>query len=159
MSCETAPLKDHQLSITRLIDAPVDQVWQVMAYRQEEWWCPRPWRVVIDQQDRRPGGICKMTMHGPDGEVIPNEGIYLAWDEGHRFVTTDAVDGDLKPSGPFMIGGWEVVAEGDGTRYTGWARHWTAEARESHEAMGFTDGWMACADQLAEICEKEALAK
>lgn len=146
---------DNELSITRYIDAPPALVWDVMANRQEEWWCPRPWRVEIDEQDRRPGGVCRMTMYGPDGEVAPQDGIYLAYDEGRRYASTDAVTGDLRPSGPFMIGIWEIAPEGSGTRYTAIARHWTAETMKQHEEMGFTDGWSACAEQLAEICERE----
>ncbi|MDF2638806.1 MAG: hypothetical protein K0R64_1790 [Novosphingobium lindaniclasticum] len=146
---------NNELSITRYIDAPVPRVWDVMANRQEEWWCPRPWRVQIDEQDRRPGGVCRMTMFGPDGETAPQNGIYLAYDEGRRFVTTDAVTGEFEPSGPFMIGIWEVAPEGEGTRYTARARHWREEDRKTHEDMGFAEGWGACADQLAEICERE----
>ncbi|MPS70643.1 MAG: ATPase [Novosphingobium sp.] len=145
----------NELSITRYIDAPIAQVWDVMANRQEEWWCPRPWRVEVEEQDRRPGGICRMTMYGPDGETAPQDGIYLAYEEGRRFVTTDAVTGDFQPSGPFMIGIWELEPEGSGTRYTARARHWREEDRKMHEDMGFTDGWSACAEQLAEICERE----
>lgn len=144
----------QELSVTRFIDAPPATVWDALVNRQEEWWCPRPWRVTIEQQDRRPGGACNMTMHGPDGEEMPNQGIYLAWDEGRRFATTDAVTGDLVPSGPFMIGIWEVAPEGKGTRYTASARHWSAEAREEHRKMGFVEGWHICADQLAELCEQ-----
>lgn len=145
----------NELSITRYIDAPIAQVWDVMANRQEEWWCPRPWRVEVEEQDRRPGGICRMTMYGPDGETAPQDGIYLAYEEGRRFVTTDAVTGDFQPSGPFMIGIWELEPEGSGTRYKARARHWREEDRKMHEDMGFTDGWSACAEQLAEICERE----
>lgn len=143
----------HELSITRYIDAPPAKVWDVMANRQEEWWCPRPWRVEVDHQDRRPGGVCQMTMYGPDGEVEPQNGIYLAYDEGRRFASTDAVTGDCEPAGPFMIGIWEIAPEGNGTRYTARARHWTEEARDEHAKMGFTEGWNACADQLVELCE------
>lgn len=138
----------HELSISRFIDAPPATVWDVLVNRQEEWWCPKPWTITIEQQDRRPGGACAMTMHGPDGGVMPNVGIYLVWEEGRRFATTDAVQGDLVPSGPFMIGIWEVAPEGSGTRYTASARHWSAAARDEHEAMGFTEGWSICADQL-----------
>ena len=146
---------NHELSVTRYIDAPVAEVWEVMANRQEEWWCPRPWRVEIDEQDRRPGGTCRMTMFGPDGETAPQNGIYLAYDEGRRFVTTDAVTEGFQPSGPFMIGIWEIAPEAEGTRYTARARHWNAETMKQHEEMGFVEGWGACADQLAEICERE----
>lgn len=143
----------HELVVTRYIDASPADVWTVMTDRQEEWWCPLPWRATIDRQDRRPGGACDMTFRGPDGEEMPQNGIYLAYDEGRRFATTDAVTGDLEPSGPFMIGIWEIEPEGEGTRYTARARHWTDEARKQHEEMGFAEGWGACADQLVAICE------
>ena len=145
----------HELKVTRFIAAPPEKVWEVMTDRQEEWWCPVPWRAKIDHQDRRPGGRCDMTFYGPDGETEPQNGIYLAYDESRRFVTTDAVQGDFQPAGPFMIGIWEIAPEGDGTRYTARARHWREEDRKQHEEMGFEEGWGACADQLVELCEKE----
>lgn len=148
----------RELSITRFIDAPPETVWDVLANRQEEWFCPKPWRARIDVQDRRPGGRCEMTFSGPDGEVMPQNGIYLAYDEGRRFVSTDAAvigeDGDFEPAGPMMIGFWEIAPEGTGTRYTARARHWTDEARKQHEEMGFEQGWGACADQLKALCEE-----
>jgi uncharacterized protein YndB with AHSA1/START domain len=151
---------ENELAITRFIAAPPEKVWQVMTERQEEWWCPVPWQARIDRQDRRPGGNCDMTFYGPDGEKMPQNGIYLAYDEGRRFATTDAVTGDLQPSGPFMIGIWEIApeeAEGVlGTRYTATARHWREDDRKQHEEMGFVEGWEACAAQLAAICEDES---
>ncbi|MEO6093805.1 MAG: SRPBCC domain-containing protein [Novosphingobium sp.] len=149
----------YELSLTRFIAATPEKVWEVMTARQEDWWCPTPWHAKIDHQDRRPGGRCDMTFYGPDGEREPQNGIYLAYDEGRRFVTTDAaviVDGDFTPAGPFMIGSWEIAPEGSGTRYTARARHWTEEAMKQHAEMGFADGWGACADQLIAICEAEA---
>ncbi len=144
----------HELSITRYIDAPPAEVWDVMANRIEEWWCPKPWRAEFDGLERRPGGSGNCTMYGPDGEVHPHDGIVLAWDEGRRFAFTDAIVGDLEPAGPFMIGVWEIAPEGNGTRYTAKARHWTEEARQRHEEMGFEAGWGACADQLKALCER-----
>ena len=142
-----------ELVITRYIEAAPDKVWDVMANRQSEWWCPTPWRAEVDFQDKRAGGRCEMTFYGPDGEVMPQNGIYLAYDEGRRFASTDAVVGDLEPAGPFMIGIWEIEPEGSGTRYTARARPWKEEDAESHKAMGFEQGWGACADQLKALCE------
>jgi uncharacterized protein YndB with AHSA1/START domain len=45
--------------------------------------------------------------------------------------------------------------EGDSTRFTSRALHWSAEAAEKHRAMGFEAGWGAVADQLAELVEEE----
>ena len=143
----------HELSVTRLIAAPPAKVWDIMVNRQEEWWCPVPWRAKVDRQDRRAGGVCNMTFYGPDGEESQQNGIYLAYEEGRRFVTTDAVTGDFIPAGPFMIGIWEIAPDGNGTRYTARGRHWTEEAMKQHEEMGFIDGWGACADQLKALCE------
>lgn len=143
----------HELRVTRHIAAPPAAVWTAMTDRMAEWWCPAPWRAEPTVQERRPGGRCEMVMHGPDGEVMPQNGIYLAWDEGRRFATTDAIAGDLEPAGPFMIGIWQIEPEGEGTRYTAVARHWSEDAARQHEEMGFTPGWTAAADQLAALCE------
>jgi uncharacterized protein YndB with AHSA1/START domain len=45
-----------ELSVTRLIDAPVDTVWKIATERLEEWWCPKPWTAEIVEQDWRAGG-------------------------------------------------------------------------------------------------------
>lgn len=146
-----------ELSVTRYIDAPPARVWEIMTTRQPEWWCPRPWRTEIIEQDWRSGGRCAMIMRGPDGEESPQEGIFLQVTPGVRFVSTDAFrlaeDGILLPAGPFMIGTWQIEPEGNGTRYTAFARHWTEETCRQHDEMGFVDGWGACADQLAELAE------
>jgi uncharacterized protein YndB with AHSA1/START domain len=143
----------NELSITRFIDASPAKVWNVMTNRIEEWWCPKPWRAEFDNLERRAGGVSNCIMYGPDGEVHPHLGMVLAWDEGRRFAFTDAITGDLEPAGPFMIGIWSIEAEGEGTRYTARARHWTEEAAKNHAEMGFEGGWGACADQLKALVE------
>jgi len=143
----------NELSISRLIAAPPEVVWDAMVNRFAEWWCPVPWRAEIVHWDRRPGGRADTVMYGPDGEVMPQNGIFLDWQEGRRFAMTDAVTGDCEPAGPFMIGIWEIEAEGGQTRYTARARHWTEEAKAQHETMGFQQGWEAAAAQLAGLCE------
>ncbi len=143
----------YELSVTRLIDAAPDKVWQVMTTRTNEWWCPKPWRAEVDWGSRTPGGRTHTTMYGPEGEKNEHPGFILAWDEGRRISVTDAIDGDLEPSGPFMLGIWEIAPEGSGTRYTGRARHWTRESMAHHKEMGFDEGWGVMADQLKALCE------
>lgn len=145
----------NELLISCLIDAPPARVWDVMTNRIEEWWCPKPWRAEFSTFERRAGGDLLCTMYGPDGEVHPHPGIVLAWDEGRRFATTDAINGNLEPTEPFMIGIWEVASEAAGTRYTARARHWTEEACKQHAEMGFEEGWTACAMQLKALCETD----
>jgi uncharacterized protein YndB with AHSA1/START domain len=143
----------HELSVTRYINAVPEFVWQVMTERMEEWWCPIPWRTEVVRLDRHPGGISNLRMLGPNGEVNEHPGFVLAWDEGDRFAFTDAIRPDLQPDGPFMIGIWEIKPEGEGTRYTATARHWTPESMLHHKEMGFEEGWGKVADQLKTLCE------
>ncbi len=145
----------HELSVTRLIDAPPAKVWDIMVNRTDEWWCPKPWRAEVDWGARQPGTATHTTMYGPEGEVNQLPGFTLAWDEGRRIASTDAITGELEPAGPFMIGIWEIEPEGSGTRYTGRARHWTAETMAHHNEMGFDEGWGTMADQLKALCEAD----
>src|SRR3546814_5530651 len=64
----------NELTITRYIDAAPETVWDVMVNRQEEWWCPKPWRAEFDVNERRPGGRNEVRMHGPEGEVHTHNG-------------------------------------------------------------------------------------
>jgi uncharacterized protein YndB with AHSA1/START domain len=146
----------YELSITRLIDAPVEQVWQIATERLAEWWCPKPWTTEIVEQDWRPGGRSAMIMRGPDGEEHPMEGVFLEVTPGKRFVFTDAFKAGWIPQTAFMVGWFDFAEEGGKTRYTAGARHWTEEALKQHEAMGFAEGWTKVAEQLAAIAEAEA---
>ncbi len=144
-----------EISINRFIDAPPEKVWQVITEQLTEWWCPKPWRAEIDAVEWRAGGRFDTTMYGPEGEVFPNQGIFLEVTPNKRLVTTDAVNGSWQPREAFMIGIIEISPENSGTRYTASARHWNAAARQKHLEMGFTEGWSIAADQLAEIAEAD----
>lgn len=149
----------NELAIERIIDAPPEVVWRVWTERMEEWFCPKPWRVEVIAQELRPGGRSAMVMKGPNGEEHPQEGVILEVVPGRRIVSTDAFHAGWVPAGPFMVGIWEFEPiEGGRTRYRAAARHWSEDARKSHEEMGFEAGWMTCADQLAELAEAEARA-
>src|SRR3546814_12869683 len=44
------------VAIGLVVGAAPETVWDVMVNRQEEWWCPKPWRAEFDVNERRPGG-------------------------------------------------------------------------------------------------------
>jgi len=145
-----------ELEISRYIDAPRAVVWRVWTERTVEWFAPKPWTTRIIAQDMRPGGRSSLVMSGPDGDTPPIEGVFLEVVPEVRIVTTDAYRVGWIPQPPFMTGLWEFADEGSGTRYTARSRHWTVEAKEQHEAMGFEQGWGVVADQLAALAEAEA---
>ncbi len=153
-------MKDEfELKVERRIDADPAAVWAIMTDRLAEWWCPKPWTTDVEEIDWRPGGRSAMTMRGPDGEAFPNEGVVLEFVPGRRWVSTDAFKAGWIPAEPFMVGTWEVVPHEGGSVYRASARHWTAEARDKHVAMGFKQGWGAVADQLKTLAEAEARRK
>lgn len=141
----------HELSVTRLIDAPVDTVWRAWVEHQTEWFTPRPWTTEVIAQDLRPGGRSALIMRGPNGEENVLEGVFLEVVPGERIVSTDAFAHGWVPQGPFMLRIDSFAAEGGKTRYTATARHWDAATAENHRAMGFDEGWGICADQLGEV--------
>ena len=147
----------RELSVERHIAAPVEEVWRTMTERLADWFCPRPWRAEARDIEWRSGGRSLIVMHGPDGEEVPNEGVILDYVPNRRFVFTDAFKADWQPSGPSMVGLFEVAPDAGGTRFTARARHWTDEAMERHRTMGFEQGWGAMADQLKTLAEGGAL--
>ena len=47
---------EHELSITRFIDAPPETVYRVYTERTEEWWAPRPWKSRVIARELSAGG-------------------------------------------------------------------------------------------------------
>src|SRR5690606_16143279 len=80
-----------ELSVTRHIDAPREIAWKVWTDLKDEWFCPKPWRAEVIEEDLRPGGRSAVRMYGPDGEDTgPMEGIFLEVVPRERVVSTDA---------------------------------------------------------------------
>ena len=148
-----------ELAIERHIYAPPEIVWQVMTERLAEWWCPKPWRAEVVEQDWRAGGRNAVTMYGPNGEESGGEGVFLEVVPNRRIVFTDAFKAGWIPQEPFMVGFFELSPDGDGTHYRAGARHWSEAAFNQHKDMGFEGGWSTVAAQLAELAEAAARAR
>lgn len=149
-----APAAEHELVLTRLIDAPREKLFRAWTEPElmKQWFCPRPWTTPVIEVDLRAGGANYILMRGPDGTEMPNRGVYLEVVKNERLVFTDAYTSAWVPSAkPFFTGIITFEDEGGKTRYTARARHWTKEDKDTHEKMGFHEGWGVCADQLAEF--------
>jgi uncharacterized protein YndB with AHSA1/START domain len=145
----------YDLVLTREFDGPPEKVWRAWTDPEvmPRWFVPRPWTLSKCELDVRPGGSSLVVMRDPEGNEFPNPGVYLEVVPGRRLVFTDAYGPGWTPAEkPFFTAVIDLEDLGDGrTRYTATARHWTAESKETHEKMGFHQGWGQCADQLAEI--------
>jgi uncharacterized protein YndB with AHSA1/START domain len=107
------------------------------------------------QMDVRPGGASVVVIRGPDGNEFPNPGVYLEVVKDRRLVFTNAYTRAWEPAEkPFMTVILTFEDEGGKTKYTALVRHWSVVDRETHEKMGFHQGWAQCAEQLAALVEK-----
>ncbi|MDI3381356.1 SRPBCC family protein [Xenophilus aerolatus] len=159
--CRTVAASDaHALSLTRLYDATPEQVFRAWTEPEllKQWFVPRPWTISRVQQDLRPGGQSLVVMRDPEGNEYPNDGVFLEIVPDRKLVFTNIFTPGWVPADPQPIRMIAVVSfepEGEGkTRYTATAMHWSAADRETHEKMGFHEGWGQCADQLAELLAK-----
>ncbi len=147
----------HPLSIERTLKAPRMHIWRCWTEPEllKQWFCPKPWTVCHAEMDVRAGGSSNIVMQGPDGQQIPNPGVYLEVISGRKLVFTDAFTSAWVPSGkPFMVG--EIVLEDTPEGYTHYiakALHWSEEDRKTHEQMGFHAGWNIAADQLEALAQ------
>ena len=145
---------EHELVLTRLIDVPREKLYRCWTEPElmKQWFAPQPFTTPVVETDVRPGGSSLIVMRAPDGNDMPNRGVYLEVVPNEKLVFTDAFTEAWVPSAkPFMTGILTFEDEGGKTRYTARVVHWTKEDKEMHEKMGFHQGWGICTDQLAAL--------
>jgi len=148
---------ERELVLTRLIAAPREKVFKAWTDPEllKQWFAPQPWTTPVAELDVRTGGANLIVMRSPEGNEFPNRGVYLEVIENERLVFTDAYTKAWEPSEkPFFTAVLTFEDEGAKTRYTARALHWTVADRETHEKMGFHEGWGQCADQLTALVTK-----
>jgi uncharacterized protein YndB with AHSA1/START domain len=151
------PASDRELVLTRIIAAPREKIFRAWTEPQllKQWFAPLPYTTPVAELDVRPGGANLIVMRGPDGNDMPNRGVYLEVVKNERLVFTDAYTKAWQPSAkPFMTVILTFEDEAGKTKYTARVAHWTVADREVHEKMGFHRGWGQCTDQLAAMVAK-----
>jgi len=154
-------VSDHQdLVLERVLDAPRDLVWKAWSDPEhlKQWWAPRPYQTPEVEMDLRPGGRFYTRMTGPDGFDSAGEGCFLDVVEGEKVAWTNALAAGYRPQDPEDCGGFPFTAivtfedtEDGCTRYKAVAMHKNQADRDTHEKMGFHEGWGTCADQLGQV--------
>lgn len=154
----------NDLVLERTLDAPIDLVWKayVDPEHMKHWFAPKPYEVSELELDLRPGGIFRLRMVGPDGFDTGhgNAGCVLEVKEREKLVWTSALGPGYRPA-QLATEGCESFAmtaivtfadAGDGkTHYRAVALHSNAADKETHEKMGFHEGWGTVAGQLEEF--------
>jgi len=152
-----AALGDHDITVVRILDAPVASVWKAWTdpVHLAAWWGPRGFSCPVCRIDPRPGGIWHLDMEGPDGSVYPCRGRFMEVVEERRLVYSDEVAegesawGDRPPPSCVQIVTFEDL--GGRTRLTVTMRMATEADRERMAALGVEGGWTSSLDKLADL--------
>jgi uncharacterized protein YndB with AHSA1/START domain len=78
METDTVLTPSKELTISKLINAPRELVWEVWTNPEhiKHWWGPNGFTNTIFQMDVKPGGVWDFIMHGPDGTDYKNKSVY-----------------------------------------------------------------------------------
>jgi len=142
----------HELSFTRVLNAPVAKVWSAWTVREQlmPWFCPKPWQVTRCEIDLRPGGRFYTFMQGPGDEIHDLMSCYLVVEPERRLVWTNALQPGYAPAlKPWCTCVVELQAiSPTQTRLTARVLHADSAACENHAKMGFPHGWHVALDQM-----------
>jgi uncharacterized protein YndB with AHSA1/START domain len=136
----------REVTITRLVDAPRDAVWNAWtdAEQLKQWFMPHGFTVPECAVDLRPGGEFHMVIHGPDGSESTTDGEFLEVDPPARCVFTEtAFEGALAVRNTVMFedrgGKTELTLHAVVTR----------SSKELRGALaGMEEGWLQSLEKL-----------
>jgi uncharacterized protein YndB with AHSA1/START domain len=110
---------DRELRLSRVLDAPVELVWEIWTQPDHivRWWGPNGFTATIDFMEMKPGGEWHLVMHGPDGtdyvsravfrEVVPLKRIVYENVTEPTFTTTI----EFEARGPKTLMNWHSLFE------------------------------------------------
>jgi uncharacterized glyoxalase superfamily protein PhnB/uncharacterized protein YndB with AHSA1/START domain len=119
MEKEKSDTADREIKISRLLNAPVDLVWDVWTDPEHisNWWGPEGFTNTIHSMDMKEEGEWSLTMHGPDGtdyknrsvfkEIVPMKKIVFDHISGPKYQATVL----FEPQGDKTMITWHMVFE------------------------------------------------
>lgn len=154
----TSRNKSNEITISRLYDAPVEDVWDAWTDPAQvaQWWGPRGFTLTIHEKDLRPGGVWNYTMHGPDGTDYPNKTRYFEVEEYAKLVYDHGGNDDRAPLFRVTVLFSEL---GGKTKMDMTMALPTPEAADETRKFIKKAGGDSTWDRLAEYLEKEETGK
>ncbi|WP_284653123.1 SRPBCC family protein [Flavobacterium terrisoli] len=69
---------DREIVISRLLNAPIELVWEVWTNPEhiKNWWGPTGFTNTISKMDVQPEGEWNLIMYGPDGTDYKNKSVF-----------------------------------------------------------------------------------
>jgi len=147
---------EQQLTITRILDAPRELVFQAWTdpKRVAQWWGPKGFTTPVCELDVRPGGSILIHMRAPDGKVYPMTGVYREIVAPERIVFVSSA---LDETGEALFDVLTTVTlaeEGLRTKQTLEARVIKKGAKAAPYLAGMEKGWNLSLDRLAAFVTK-----
>jgi uncharacterized protein YndB with AHSA1/START domain len=117
MVTDTVLSPGKELTITKVLNAPIELVWKVWTDPDhiKNWWGPNGFTNTMFEMDLRPGGSWEFIMHGPDGtdyknksifrEIVKHKRIVYEHVTGPKFQTTV----NFTPQGKKTLLEWRMV--------------------------------------------------
>lgn len=148
----------RDLEINRIIKAPRQAIWTAWTQADQfaQWWVPHPEICRVVTLDVRPGGgMVTQISAGPGEPFGPHmDACFLDVKEGHRIVFTNALTQGWRPAEqPFITAVITLKDHPEGTAYRAHVMHKNPEDKNTHETLGFYDGWGTVTAQLAKLVE------
>lgn len=146
------------LSITRVIKAPRSAVWRAWSDPASlaKWWTPAPTLCEVVALELQPGGAFITQISENGGDFMPHiNGCFLTVIEGEQLVFTTCLTGGWRPAAePFITAIIRLSDHPLGTEYAAHVMHKSQADRNSHQELGFYDGWGTVIEQLAKLVEQ-----
>jgi uncharacterized glyoxalase superfamily protein PhnB/uncharacterized protein YndB with AHSA1/START domain len=88
MQNEKSNTADREIRISRLLNAPIELVWEVWTDPEhiKNWWGPNGFTNTITKMEIKPEGIWDLVMHGPDGTDYKNKSIFKEVEKHKKLV-------------------------------------------------------------------------
>jgi uncharacterized protein YndB with AHSA1/START domain len=152
---EVARPSGREVTFSRLIAAPVDLVWEVWSELRHlhEWFGPTGFTTTTQEFAFVPGGVWRLTMHGPDGTDYPTRIVFRTIEPKTRIVYANSWDLPGAPLDFTVV--VTFAAEGKGTRLS---LHMTfandAAMRTAVERYGVLKGGVETFERIAVYVER-----
>jgi len=150
---------DVRLVLTRLIDAPVDLVWEVWTKAEHlaHWWGPEGFGAKEPELELRIGGAISIMLTAPDGSTHPARGTFTEIIEYEKLVI-DAAPQAQDGCGAGLPPGARVTVrfkdEGGKTKLTLDTEFPSAAARQAAIDEHFRQGWETSFTRLETFVQK-----
>ncbi|MGF1644409.1 MAG: SRPBCC domain-containing protein [Thiotrichales bacterium] len=145
----------QEITLTRLFNAPRELVWKAWTdpYHLQRWWGPHGFVNTDCAIEMRVGGVMRLNMHAPDGNVYPCKGTFREIVAPERLVydgdpeDAHACGAGLPPRATVTL---TLTERGEQTLLTLHTRFASAERLQAAADAGFVIGWETTLERLAD---------